>query len=295
MVRVPGRRRSRRSSCTSQLGVVRRPCCTSCEAWRARCPHRRRPRLRRSGAGTPQASATRSRSRADIDRLRQRVRDGPRHLRRTARGARGQSRRRSNDGHGRARRRRARRPFRAAAATGCRGRAAGRSAAAQPPAAARPGRGGGVQVPQGAAGAGGPEGTLPVYGNTSALSKVFNPDMAVIGNFVGAAGKNTIDPMPALSCRRPRRASRPSSIRTRGPTSSCPHRPEGSRSKKGFLTFTDAAGRPADEGRQDEGAVRQGQHACTPHAAVGRRAAGDDRTCSAATKASTTRASRSRS
>ena len=32
----------------------------------------------------------------------------------------------------------------------------------------------------------------------SALSKIFNPDMAVIGNFVGAAGKNNIDPMPAL-------------------------------------------------------------------------------------------------
>jgi len=63
---------------------------------------------------------------------------------------------------------------------------------AQPPAAA------GVEVPPGAAGAGGPAGSLPVYGNTSALSKIFNPDMAVIGNFIGAAGKNTIDPIPAL-------------------------------------------------------------------------------------------------
>jgi hypothetical protein len=62
----------------------------------------------------------------------------------------------------------------------------------QPPA-------GGVPVPSGAAGAGGPEGSLPVYGNTSALSKVFNPDMAVIGNFVGAAGKNDIAPLPALN------------------------------------------------------------------------------------------------
>ncbi len=58
--------------------------------------------------------------------------------------------------------------------------------------------GGGVQVPPGAAGAGGPEGALPVYGQTSALSKIFNPDMAVIGNFIGAAGRNTIDPLPAL-------------------------------------------------------------------------------------------------
>jgi hypothetical protein len=30
------------------------------------------------------------------------------------------------------------------------------------------------------------------------LSKVFNPDMAMIGNFVGAAGKNTVEPIPAL-------------------------------------------------------------------------------------------------
>jgi hypothetical protein len=55
-----------------------------------------------------------------------------------------------------------------------------------------------VEVPTGAAGAGGPAGALPVYGNTSALSKIFNPDMAVIGNFVGAAGKNPVNPIPAL-------------------------------------------------------------------------------------------------
>jgi hypothetical protein len=55
-----------------------------------------------------------------------------------------------------------------------------------------------VDVPSGAAGAGGPEGALPVYGNSSALSKVFNPDIAVIGDFVGAAGKNTLAPTPGL-------------------------------------------------------------------------------------------------
>lgn len=57
---------------------------------------------------------------------------------------------------------------------------------------------GGVAIPPGAAGAGGPEGSLPVYGNTSALSKIFNPDMAVIGNFIGAAGRNEVEPIPAL-------------------------------------------------------------------------------------------------
>ena len=53
-------------------------------------------------------------------------------------------------------------------------------------------------VPAGAAGAGGPQGTLPVYGNASAMSKIFNPDIAVIGNFTGAAGTNEVEPRPAL-------------------------------------------------------------------------------------------------
>ena len=66
------------------------------------------------------------------------------------------------------------------------------------PAPAQPAAAAGVEVPAGAAGAGGPAGALPVYGNTSALSKIFNPDMAVIGNFIGAAGKNTVEPIPAL-------------------------------------------------------------------------------------------------
>jgi hypothetical protein len=39
---------------------------------------------------------------------------------------------------------------------------------------------------------------LPVYGNVNVLSKIFNPDVAVIGNFLGAAGKNSVEPLPAL-------------------------------------------------------------------------------------------------
>ena len=55
-----------------------------------------------------------------------------------------------------------------------------------------------AEVPAGAAGAGGPAGALPVYGNVSAASKIFNPDAAVIGNFLGVAGKNEVNPEPAL-------------------------------------------------------------------------------------------------
>jgi hypothetical protein len=55
-----------------------------------------------------------------------------------------------------------------------------------------------AEVPPGAAGAGGPSGSLPIYGAAAAASKIFNPDMAVIGDFLGGSGKNDINPNPAL-------------------------------------------------------------------------------------------------
>ena len=55
-----------------------------------------------------------------------------------------------------------------------------------------------AQVPAGAAGVGGPSGALPVYGGAATGSKVFNPDMAVIGDFLGASGRNAVNPDPAL-------------------------------------------------------------------------------------------------
>ena len=66
-------------------------------------------------------------------------------------------------------------------------------AAAQPPATPPA-----AEVPAGAAGAGGPTGTLPVYGAATGSSKIFNPDIAVIGDFLGAWGHNAVNPQPAL-------------------------------------------------------------------------------------------------
>lgn len=53
-----------------------------------------------------------------------------------------------------------------------------------------------VAAPAGAPG--GPAGQLPVYGGQSALAKILNPDISVIGDFVGAAGKNSVNPFPSL-------------------------------------------------------------------------------------------------
>jgi hypothetical protein len=55
-----------------------------------------------------------------------------------------------------------------------------------------------AQVPTGAEGGGGPTGALPVYGSAVTGSKIFNPDIAVIGDFLGAAGRNAVLPTPAL-------------------------------------------------------------------------------------------------
>jgi len=54
------------------------------------------------------------------------------------------------------------------------------------------------QAPQATAPAPG-SGQLPVYGAAQIGTKVFNPDIGVIGNFVAAAGRNRINPLRALS------------------------------------------------------------------------------------------------
>ncbi len=41
-------------------------------------------------------------------------------------------------------------------------------------------------------------GPLPVYGGASAAAKALNPDISVIGDFLGAAGRNRVRPVPGL-------------------------------------------------------------------------------------------------
>jgi hypothetical protein len=67
-----------------------------------------------------------------------------------------------------------------------------RIAALQATQAAQP-----VNAPAGAEVPGWPSGNLPFYGAASG-SKIFNPDIAIVGNVVGAAGDNPVAPSPAL-------------------------------------------------------------------------------------------------
>lgn len=74
---------------------------------------------------------------------------------------------------------------------------AAQQAAPGPPAPAQaPSAPSEVQLPAGAPLT--PSGPLPVYGGASAAAKVLNPDVSVIGDFIGAAGRNTINPFPSL-------------------------------------------------------------------------------------------------
>ena len=67
-----------------------------------------------------------------------------------------------------------------------------------------------------------PVGPLPVYGGASAAaSKVFNPDISVIGDFLGGRReRRPPDRRPRSKCTRARSASRRSSTPTRAPISS---------------------------------------------------------------------------
>jgi len=110
------------------------------------------------------------------------------------------------------------------------------------PAQQPPGQQPAVEVPTGAAGAGGPQGALPVYGNVSALSKIFNPDMAVIGNFIGAAGKNDIEPTPALDMHEAEASFQAIVDPYARADFFLSASPEGLEIEEGFLTFTSLPG-----------------------------------------------------
>lgn len=76
----------------------------------------------------------------------------------------------------------------------------GGQATAVPPGAATPQQPT-AEVPPGVTGAGGPTGSLPIYGAASAASKIFNPDVGMIGNFISATGRSrggsdSIAPVP---------------------------------------------------------------------------------------------------
>ena len=99
-----------------------------------------------------------------------------------------------------------------------------------------------AEVPPGAAGAAGPVGSLPVYGNVSAGSKIFNPDIAVIGDFLGAVGKSPGGGEPSLELHEAELSlqavvdpyARADFFLTYGP--------EGAGVEEGFITFPTAPG-----------------------------------------------------
>ena len=132
----------------------------------------------------------------------------------------------------------------------------------------------------------------PCMGRPWAGSKVFNPDMAVIGDFLGAAGRNQVAPDPAFALHESEASFQAVVDPYARADFFISFGEEGVDVEEGFLTLHVPPGRAAHEGRQDARGVRQGELAPQPRAALGRPAAGDRRTWSAARTASTTPGSR---
>ena len=149
-------------------------------------------------------------------------------------------------------------------------------------------------MPAGAEGSGGPQGALPVYGNRQALSKIFNPDIAVIGNFLGAVGKNEVNPAPVLDMSEAEATFQAVVDPYARADFFFAFSPEGVEIEEGFLTLTSLPGgllAKVGKLKQQVGKVN------TLHAAlvvVGRPAARQHRICSAAKKGWRTRGSRFR-
>jgi uncharacterized protein len=117
--------------------------------------------------------------------------------------------------------------------------------------------------------------TLPVYGAATAGSKIFNPDIAVIGDFLGTAGRNTVAPSPALSMHETE-ASFQAVVDPYARADFFLSFGEERRRSRGRVLDPDVASRRAAHARgQDARGVRQGQRSSQPCAAVGRQTSGD--------------------
>ena len=116
------------------------------------------------------------------------------------------------------------------------------------------------------------------------MSKIFNPDIAVIGNFVGAAGKNTIDPRPALQLEEAEASFQAVVDPYARADFFLAASPEGVEVEEGFLTFPTLPGGLLVKVGKLKAQFGKVNTLHSHVAAVGRRAAGRSRTCSAATK-----------
>ena len=104
-------------------------------------------------------------------------------------------------------------------------------------------------------------------------AKVFNPDMAVIGDFLGAAGSNKVNPNPALEMHESEAAFQAVVDPYARADFFISFGEEGVDLEEGFITFTELPGGLAHEGRQDARGVRQGERASQSRPALDRPAA----------------------
>ena len=125
-----------------------------------------------------------------------------------------------------------------------------------------------------------PEAAVPVAapqlgGAGGAAAKALNPDISVIGDFLGGIGNPANRYTPSLEMHESELGlqaiidpyARGDFFLTFGE--------EGVGLEEGYITFTALTGSAAVEGRQDAGGFRQGQHAAQPRAALDGPPAGD--------------------
>ena len=112
----------------------------------------------------------------------------------------------------------------------------------------------------------------PETGGGAVNPTFFNPAIAVIGNFVGVTGRNEVEDRPSLQMLESEVTFQAVVDPYARADVFVAITDDEVELEEGFITFQ-PSGRPARQGRQIQGAVRQGQPHALPHAPVGRRAA----------------------
>ena len=137
-----------------------------------------------------------------------------------------------------------------------------------------------------------PDPVAPAPAAATSGAKVFNPDMAVIGNFLGAAGQNDVNPSPALEMPESEASFQAIVDPYARADFFLAFGEEGVELEEGFVTFTDAARRLCKP-RSARCARRSARSTrCTPTCCRGPTGRSSPTTWSAAKRASAMRACR---
>ena len=101
---------------------------------------------------------------------------------------------------------------------------------------------------------------IQTFGGATSNAKLLNPDISMIGDFIGTAGHNSVSPSPSLQLHESELGLQAIIDPYARADMFLSFGEEGVNVEEGYITFTSLPGRPAPESRQNARRIWQGQH-----------------------------------